>query len=131
MNLTAYSKNRLMASLAQWSVPQDFAEPMYNYLVHGYEPGSFFKGWYANDATAIIHSHIGNTVESLKDLTKWMINCMPDPAWGSYAAVDDWIKMKVKDRRFVLEHYDLVYTEAEEIVCALKNVPVVEPGFYS
>lgn len=129
MTLTEYSKNRLMASMNQWRVPREFAEPMFNYLVYGFEPGGFFKGWYANDASSIIRSHPANTVQALKDLMKWMLNCIPDPAWGSHNNVNNWLRMKDEDRRFVLEHYNLIYTEAEEIEKVLKNEPVQEVFF--
>lgn len=120
-----------MSSLQHWRVPRDFAEPMFNYLVYGFEPGGFFKGWYANDATSIIRSHPANTVQALKDLMKWMLNCMPDPAWGSHDNVDNWLRMKPENRRFVLEHYKLIYTEAEEIEKVLKNEATQEPFFYN
>ena len=120
-----------MESLQHWRVPRDYAEPMFNYLVHGFEPGGFFKGWYANDASSIIRSHPANTVQALKDLMKWMLNCMPDPAWGSHDNVDNWLKMKDENRRFVLEHYKLIYTEAEEIEKVLKNEATQEPMFWN
>ena len=129
MKLTEHSKNRLKESLNHWRVPRDFAEPMYNYLVYGFEPGSFFKGWYANDATSIVHSHAANTVGALKDLTKWMINCLPPDAWGSYAAVDAWIKMPAAQRRYLLEQRKLIYTEQEEIMLVLKSEPTHAPFF--
>lgn len=131
MKLAEHSRNRLWGSLHNWSVPRDFAEPMFNYLVHGYEPGGFFKGWYANDATSIIRSHPANTVEALKALTKWMINCAPDPAWGNHDNVNNWLKMDANDRRFVLEHCRLIYTEQEEIMLLLKGEHTVEPFFYN
>lgn len=130
MQLTKYSQNRLMNSLRHWRVAKDFADPMFNYLVHGLEPGGFFKGWYANDATSIVRSHPANTVGALKDLTKWMMNCLPPDAWGSHAAVDAWIKMPAVQRRYLLEQRELIYTEAEEIEMALKGLPVTDPVFY-
>jgi hypothetical protein len=130
MQLTKYSQNRLMNSLYHWRVARDFADPMFNYLVFGIEPGGFFKGWYANDATSILHSHSTNTVEALRNLTRWMINCAPDPAWGNHDKVNHWLKMSAVDRRFVLEHYELIYTEAEEIEMALKGLPVTDPVFF-
>lgn len=130
MKLTKHSANRLMTSLQYWRVPRDFSEPMFNYLVHGFEPGSFFKGWYANDASSIIHSHPGNSVEALKDLMKWMLNCMPGEAWGSHEKVNAWLKMDSAERRAILERYNLVYTEADEIVLLLKSEPTQEPCFW-
>ena len=120
-----------MESLNHWHVPRDFAEPMYNYLVHGYEPGGFFKGWYANDATSIIRSHPANTVQALKNLTKWMMNCAPHIAWGSHDKVNNWIKMDADARRPHLENANLIYTEADEIVLLLKGESTQEPFFYN
>lgn len=129
MELTKYSQNRLMESLNHWRVPRDFAGTMYDYLVHGFEPGGFFKGWYANDATSIVRSHPANTVAALKDLTEWMMNCAPKPAWGSHDKVREWLKMESKQRRKILEDYNLVYSEQDEIMLALRNAPTVEPFF--
>jgi hypothetical protein len=131
MLLTEHSKNRLRTSLNHWRVCKDFADPMFNYLVYGFEPGSLFKGWYANDATAILHSHPANTVEALKDLTKWMLNCMPPEARGSYEKVGKWIRMDTSDRRKILEEYKLVYSEQDEIMLVLKSEPTQEPVFYN
>ena len=129
MELTKYSRNRLMESLNHWRVCKDFADPMYNYLVHGYEPGGFFSGWYANDATAIIRSHPANTVEALKDLTKWMINVMPHESWGSHDKVRAWLRMEPAQRRKILEECDLIYSEQDEIMMALRNEHSAEPFF--
>ena len=131
MKLTEHSRNRLLESFVYWGVPKEFADPMYNYLVHGFEPGGFFKGWYAKDATAIIRSHPANTVEALKALTKWMMNCLPREAWGSHEQVDAWLKMEPAQRRRLLEQQDLVYSEADEIVLLLKGERTVEPFFYN
>ena len=129
MELTKYSRNRLLESLNDWHVCKDFAEPMYNYLVYGFEPGGFFAGWYANDATAIIRSHPANSVEALKNLTKWMINVMPHAAWGSHERVRAWIRLESPQRRKILEDYDLIYTEQEEIMMTLRNKYSAEPFF--
>ena len=130
MELTKYSRNRLMGSLNHWRVAKDFANPMYNYLVYGFEPGGFFSGWYANDITSIVHSHPANTVEALKDLTKWMVNCMPHKSWGSREKVRAWIKMEEAQRRKILEDSELIYTEEEEIMLTLRNHYTQEPHFW-
>lgn len=130
MKLTKYSENRLLNILNHWRVPRDFAEPMYNYLVYGIEPGGFFTGWYANDASSIIRSHPANTVESLKDLMKWMLNCMPPEAWGSHSRVKAWLQMEPAQRRSILEERELIYTEQEEIMMALRGTYTETPAFY-
>lgn len=105
--------------------------PMYNYLVYGFEPGGFFSGWYANDATAILHCHPANSVEALKDLTKWMVNAMPHESWGSREKVRAWTKMEDAQRREILEQCDLIYPEEEEIMLTLRNTHTQEPHFWS
>lgn len=119
-----------MGSLNHWHVPKDYAEPMYNYLVHGFEPGGFFKGWYANDASSIIRSHPANSVQALKDLMKWMLNCMPEESWGTHNRVDTWLRMLPEHRRQLLEERDLIYTEQEEIMMLLKGTPTQAPFFW-
>lgn len=131
MQLTKYSENRLLNSLNHWHVPQDFAEPMYNYLVHGIEPGGFFTGWYANDASSIIRSHPANTVESLKDLMKWMLNCMPQEAWGSHPSVKAWLQMESAQRRQILEERGLIYSEEDEIMLTLRGTYTETPMFHA
>lgn len=131
MKLTEHSKNRLKDSLNQWRVPKDFADPMFNYLVYGFEPGGFFTGWYANDASSIIRSHPANTVQALKDLMKWMLNCMPSEAWGTHEKVDTWIRMLPEHRRQILEEQKLIFTEQEEILLVLKDTPTREPVYWA
>ena len=131
MELTKYSRNRLLVSMNNWRVPKEVAEIMYNYLVHGLAPGGFFTGWYANEATAIVRSHPGHTVEALKDLTKWMIQRMPGESWGSYEKVQAWLKMDPAQRRTILEGSDLIYTEREEIELVLRNTYSKEPHFWN
>lgn len=129
MEITKYSRVRLLESLHYWNVPKDFVEPMYNYLIHGFEPGGFFSGWYANDASSIVRSHPANTVEALKNLMKWMLNVMPSRAWGSHAKVGAWLQMEPTERRKILEECGLIYTEQEEIMMSLRNADTQEPFF--
>jgi hypothetical protein len=132
MKLTAHSKNHLYGSFVHYSVDKEFADPIYNYLVYGFNPGGFFYALLANDfMTAISRSHPMNKVEALKRLVVWIINVIPkDVCWGSYEAVDNWLKMSAEDRRTILEQHLLVYSERDEIMMILKNEPTVEPLFF-
>jgi hypothetical protein len=120
MNLTKYSNRRLSKSMNNWAVPDEWKQVLYNYLVHGFEPGGFFTSLLANDALgAISRSHPANDIQSLKSLASWIVNSAPREAWGSYEKVDAWLKLPVTTRRAILEQHALVYTEREEILCAL------------
>ena len=131
MNLTAHSRNRLYKTFSNWDVPKEFAEPMYNYLVYGYQPGSFFTYVLANNfAKAILSSHISNTIEALKHLVGWMRDTLPEEAWGSYAKVDAWCDINEEQRRIILEEHRLIYTGKEEVMLILKDEHTVEPHLY-
>ena len=131
MNITVYSRNRLYETFSKWDVPRDFADPMANYLVYGYSPGSFFTSVLANDFRgAVAHSHPVNTIEALKNLVGWITDCMPREAHGGYDAVSNWCYLPPSARRLILEKNNLIYTEQEEVVLALRSESTTEPILY-
>ena len=131
MNITVYSWNLLRESCARWEVPRDFADPMLNYLVYGYAPGSCFSAVLANDFfRAIGSSHPSNTVEAFKALSGWIHDVFPAEARGSYQAVDQWCQLDAVARRAILERQGLIYTQHEEVFKILRNEHTVEPVLY-
>ena len=122
MILTKFSRDRMMLSASRWSVPRDYFDPLYNYLVHGYEPGSFWSAVLANDfMRAIPSSHPSNTVEDLKHTVGWIQDSFPQESYGNIFMVEDWIRRTGHDRRLILESARMIYTEQEEIMMALKG----------
>ena len=120
-----------MATFSKWDVPQDFADPMYNYLVHGYSPGSCFTAVLANDfLNAVTRSHPANTIEAFKHLAGWIRDTVPAEARGSYAAVDHWTRLDANVRREVLESAGLVLTADREMWLTLKGEPTTVPVLY-
>ena len=131
MKLTQYSRNKILKTFHKWDVPKDFADPMYNYLVHGYNPGGFFTSVLANDFhSAIARSHPSNTINACKSLGGWITDCAPREAKGSYNNVEVWCSLPADVRRTILEDYELIYTEQQEIMMALQSEPTVEPVLY-
>ena len=131
MDVTKHSRNRFLDTLAHWRVPKEYADPIYNYLVYGFEPGSFFTSVFANDfMTAMLRSHPANTVESLKTVAGWILNKCPPEAFGSYNKVSAWLVMPPAQCRKLLEECNLVYTEQEEIMLALRGTYTAEPMLY-
>lgn len=114
--ISKLSEDRLKASLRHWMVDWEYAQPMINYLVHGFNPGSFFTAVLANDFTrAMSHSHPSNTISALKNLGLWITNCMPPEAWGDYDRIDRWTNgWSPELRRRALEDSQLIYTAEEE-----------------
>jgi len=128
MNISAYSRARIMETFAKWEVPQDFADPMFNYMVFGFHPGSCFTGILANDwASAIQSSHPANTVQAFKSLTGWIHEVLPQDAYGSYEAVKFWLAITDIERRDYLERLGLIHTEKEDFWLNIKGDPIQEP----
>jgi hypothetical protein len=55
---------------------------------------------------------------------------MPREAHGSYNNVEVWCSLPADIRRTILEDYELVYTEQQEIMMALKGRTTKEPVLY-
>jgi hypothetical protein len=131
MKLTPYSRNKILETMSRWDVPKDFADPMYNYLVHGFNPGSCFTAVLANDfRRAIGASHPANTVEAFKALSGWIEECMPSETKGSYNNVEVWCNLPEQTRRLILSDQDIILTEEEEIWMALQSKSTQEPQLY-
>jgi len=127
MNITVFSRNRLYRTFKEWEVVQDFADPMANYLIYGYEPGSCFTAVLANDwISAIRSSHPSNTVSAFKGLGGWIYSHMPREAYGSYDRVRAWLALDSDDRRVILERNRLIYTPKEETWMGLKGYEQLE-----
>jgi hypothetical protein len=128
MKLSEHSKNRLLETFALWKVPKEFADPMYNYLVYGFNPGSFFTAVLANDfAGAVQRSHPANTIEALKHLVGWIRDTIPIMAQGSYQTLEEWTSLDKEQRRAVLEKRGLVFTVEDEMMLVLQGKHTVEP----
>jgi len=104
----------------------DFADPVANYLIYGYEPGSCFTAVLANDfGAAMLSSHPRNSIEAFKTLVGWMRGHMPPQAYGSYERVRAWLDLDPVERRAILELNRLIYTPKEETWLALKGQEVL------
>ena len=132
MEIGKYSKARIMQSAVDWEVTRDYFDPIYNYLIHGYEPSSFFSAVLSNDFfRAMQSSHPGNTIPALKNLTGWILSTGGYGIfWGSEEVVQNWLKMSEEQRREKLELLRLVIPEKYEIVMILKDERCVEPHMW-
>jgi len=129
MNLTKFSRNRMMLSATRWTVPREYFDPLYNYLVHGFEPGSFWTAVLANDFMAAVqHSHPSNDITALKNTVGWILDSWPEAAYGDSSTIQTWVAFSGHERRLYLESACLIYTEQVEVMLALKDFkPAPEP----
>jgi hypothetical protein len=131
MNLTKFSKDRMKLSASRWSVPREYFDPLYNYLVHGFEPGSFWTAVLSNDfMRAMQSSHPSNDVTTLKHTVGWIQDSFPQESYGNIHMVEDWVNRSAHDRRRILESARMIYTEQEEIIKGLRGDRSTEPMMY-
>lgn len=132
MDFSRYSKARIMQSAVDWEVSKEYFDPIYNYMVHGFEPGSFYTALLSNDLfRAMASSHPANSVNELKKLTAWIRSTMDHGIfWGSEEVVKKWLEMTDEQRREKLELLRLVIPEKDEIVMILRGDKVVEPHMW-
>ena len=123
MNLTKLSKQRLTLTANRWTVCKEYFDPLFNYLVYGFRPGSFWEAVLANDFMAAVScSHPANDIPHLKNAVGWIQDSFPAESWGSVRDINNWIRLTSSQRRMILEQEGLIYTEQEEIMLALKGV---------
>jgi hypothetical protein len=129
MNITKLSRNRMMLSATRWTVARDYFDPLYNYLVHGFEPGSFWSAVLANDfMRAVSSSHPSNDIPALKNTVGWIRDSFPEESFGNHHVVAAWLDLTPHTRRRILESNQLIYTEQEEIIMGLRGAePLPEP----
>jgi hypothetical protein len=131
MNLTKFSRDRMMVTASRWTVPRDYFDPMYNYLVHGFEPGSFWSAVLANDfMRAVQHSHPSNTIDALKHTVGWIRDSFPEQSYGDHDKVILWQGLEPIQRRRILESTDMIYSEQQEVMLALQGKQSYEPMLY-
>ena len=131
MNLTKFSRDRMLLSASHWSVPRDYFDPLFNYLVHGFKPGSFWTAVLCNDFMAAIQSsHPSNTIDALKNTVGWIQDSFPSESYGNYHMVEDWLNRSGHERRMSLEAAHLIYTEQQEIMKGLRGERSFEPFLY-
>lgn len=121
MYLTKFSVERIQKTADLWQVDSDYRDALINYLVHGFQPGSFWSAVLANDfRRAIQCSHPANTIPALKAATGWIWDSFPAASRGSAQAVNQWLAMTEAERRVELEVRSLIYTEKEEVALILQ-----------
>lgn len=127
-----YSENLFYRRALLYQVTKDHADIMFNYLVYGLNPGSFFTSLLANDmVNCLMRSHPANRILDLKNLAVFLVNTsLMGIAWGSYENVQDWLKMKEEQRRKILEERLLIYSSEDEMILILKDIPLEPIHFF-
>jgi hypothetical protein len=131
MTVSRLNRDRVMLTASRWTVAREYFDPLYNYLVYGYEPGSFWTSVLANDfMTAVQHSHPSNDIPALKHAVGWIRDTFPQGSYGDYRSVKYWANMDPLERRLTLEHHRILLTEQQEVIAILKGQRSEESYLY-
>ena len=131
MNISKLNRDRVMLTASRWNVAREYFDPLYNYLVHGFEPGSFWTSVLANDFMgAIQRSHPANDIPALKQAVGWIRDTFPQGSYGDYSRIKQWMDLEPHQRRLTLEHHRILLTEQQEIMTILKGQKSQEPFLY-
>jgi hypothetical protein len=94
---------------------EDCRLAMFNYLVHGWQPGSFLTAVLINNlylaagrADHVNRMHLGY-------VTLWMIRALPGSCYGSQANMESWMARTDREREELLVAMDLLPTLFEVI----------------
>lgn len=71
-----------------------------NYLLYGYDPGSFTTALLANDLYRAAGSAHPALLPALKGIVTWVMNVIPRESYGNQQAVKDWMN-DTDDRRTI------------------------------
>jgi len=66
-------------------------ESMYNYFVHGLEPGSFMMSVLSNDLYSSAARADFVNIDLLGEYAKWLVNHAPYQSYGSPEIVQGWL----------------------------------------
>lgn len=122
MKLAPPSVAKLRQTMKDWDVADEWERVLYNYLVFGFPPGSFFTAVLAGDFhRAMASCHPANTVTAMKALSGWIVNCAPSVCHGDFGSVDYWLGLSDNERRDWLERAQLVNTEQQDVFLLLKG----------
>lgn len=104
-----FAKQCEQKHLRIWAhVTMDCQEAIFNYLVHGWEPGGFLTAVLANDLyRAATVADIAN-VNNLAYVAKFIVYALPQASYGSYEQVETWCRLTDQEREAVLVAADLL-----------------------
>lgn len=73
-------------------IPEQTILTIKNYVEKRYPPGSFVKCVLANDLKGAFGSADIYNRAAMFEIVKFLYNEIPQNAWGSYEAIDEWLK---------------------------------------
>lgn len=121
MTVSNFNIRKLDTTMKDWDIPDGFRQPIINYLIYGFRPGSFFESFLCDDAFGLIsHSHPVNRISDLKGLANFFYNSgLRGIAFGDYSSYNAWLRLSDEERIAHLIRVRLIYSEKEEVAAIL------------
>lgn len=86
-----------------YQMTQQSKESLYNYFVHGFEPGSFMRSVLSNNLFAAAGSADSVNTKLLGEYANWLVNHAPYQSYGSPEAVQGWLSQNQYFQQFQKE----------------------------
>lgn len=74
------------------TLPEHMQEGAINYILHGYQPGSFLNAVLRNDLIDAAGRADGQNMYALYEWAVFVYNAVPMPARGSQEAIQAWVE---------------------------------------
>lgn len=92
-----------LLDFAHYEMTEQSKESLYNYFVHGLEPGSFMTSMLCNDLCGAAGRADFVNIGLLGEYAKWLVNHAPYQSYGSPEAVKGWLNKNEYFRQFQKE----------------------------
>jgi len=98
----------------QGHIPENWHDELINYIVHGFEPGSFHRNLYTNNlAGATTTSDSFNEWNWIQLFMDFLLTHAPSECWGNNEKVANWLKLDKTVRYKICHTHGLILTPAE------------------
>lgn len=86
-----------------YKMTEQSKESLYNYLVHGFEPGSFMTSVLSNDLFGAVSRADFLNIDLISQYARWIENCAPYGSYGDRDTVRGWLRKNEHFERFQKE----------------------------
>jgi hypothetical protein len=91
-------------------VHEDCRDAIFNYLVHGYEPGGFLTAVITNDLRRAACVADFENIERLGHVARFVAHALPEICTGSWNAMSYWMQLSEREREEILIEVRLLPT---------------------
>lgn len=86
-----------------YELPEQSKESLYNYFVHGLEPGGFMTAVLTNDLYSAVGRADFVNIDIIPEYAQWLVNRAPRGSYGDGDTVQGWLSKNQHFERFQKE----------------------------